>query len=409
MRILYSPVWEGLQRSLVDIFIAGFPADKVIQRQLKLNKKWGSHDRRLFAESLYDMVRWWRKLLYICDVQWPSEDRWSNPDPKVFAAVTAAWCYLNQVELGKNISHSNFDIKTAAEKWSDTSLPRAVRESIPNWLDEWIYSQLGEKWNDLVTILNTVAPVYLRTNRLKISPEQLIAKLSAEKISAEIVEGDVIRLKARTNVFLSKSFHAGYFEVQDQSSQMVAPVLGVQPGERVIDACAGAGGKTLHLAALMGNKGRVLAMDVEDKKLESLRERAKRAGATSIETRLISSTKVIKRLHESADRILLDAPCSGLGVWRRNPDGRWKFTREDAERLKSTQRDILQNYSRMVKPGGTMVYATCSILPEENERQIESFLSQSSSVFKLEMQETLWPKLNGPDGFFLARLTRVSN
>ena len=194
--------------------------------------------------------------------------------------------------------------------------------------------------------------------------------------------------------------------MQDLNSQRIAPELGVRSGERVIDACAGAGGKSLHLAALMKNKGKVLALDVHEKKLTSLRERATRAGATIIETRLIESTKVIKRLEEGADRILLDVPCSGIGVLRRNPDTKWKLKPEDLERLSQTQREILASYTRMCRPGGVIVYATCSIMPSENSLQVHRFLSQNEARFSLEKEETLFPERDGADGFYFARIKR---
>jgi 16S rRNA (cytosine967-C5)-methyltransferase len=182
--------------------------------------------------------------------------------------------------------------------------------------------------------------------------------------------------------------------------------FGVEAGQRVIDACAGAGGKSLHMASLMQNKGKVIALDVLEKKLDSLRERSTRAGATIIETRLIESTKVIKRLAESSDRVLLDVPCSGMGVLRRNPDAKWKLTPEEITHLNNLQAEILSGYSKMCRPGATLMYATCSMMPSENLKQVEKFLSQNDSRFSLEKEETLWPEVGGPDGFYFARLKR---
>jgi 16S rRNA (cytosine967-C5)-methyltransferase len=256
--------------------------------------------------------------------------------------------------------------------------------------------------------LNTEAPVYLRANRLKVTPEELVRELGREDIAASAAGPDGVMLARRSNVFLSRSFHAGLFEVQDLHSQLVARALEPRAGERVIDACAGGGGKSLHLAALMGGKGKVLAMDVAEGKLTRLRERANRAGASCIETRVIDGAKVIKRLADSADRLLLDVPCSGLGVWRRNPDGKWRLTAEEIARLKGVQAEILSRYAAMLKPGGLMVYATCSILPDENERQIENFLSHNGNGWELLDQRSLRPAPGGGDGFFVARLRRRS-
>lgn len=406
MRILYRPVWDGIQSALRDIFREGFHADKVIQRHLKTNRKWGSHDRRLFAEAVYDLVRWWRKLLFVVDVPWPAEDRLNSADFNAFRRAVEAWCVIHDVRLDPNIQRTKIHVDSVKRLWSDTSLPRAVRESIPDWLDKWGEEQLGSTWDEVLPILNTLAPVYLRANRLKTTPQRLIEDLSRDNVEAKLNGEDCIKLDERANVFLSQSFALGHFEVQDCNSQKIAPALQAESGMRVIDACAGGGGKSLHLASLMGNKGKIISMDVVEKKLEQVRIRATRDGATSIEVRLIDSTKVIKRLKDSADRLLLDVPCSGVGVFRRNPDAKWKLTPEEITGLQSLQSEILNNYSQMCKSGGVMVYATCSIMPAENERQVEKFLSQNATQWSLDTQQTFLPSPSGPDGFYFARLKK---
>jgi 16S rRNA (cytosine967-C5)-methyltransferase len=409
MNRLYAPLYEGMQRSLKDIFEGGYPADKVLQRQLKFNKKWGSHDRRLFAESVYGIVRWWRKLLFAVDVPWPADERWSRAEDEVYAAVVQAWCLLNEIELDRKITRLKLNAAAVRSVWEDKSLPRAVAEAIPDWLDAWAAQSLGEaRWTELLPILNSVAPVYLRANRLKASAAQVVAALKAEKIEADVVTGDAVVLRRRSNVFLTKAFKAGLFEVQDLNSQSVGAAVKANAGERVIDACAGAGGKSLQIAAQMENKGRIVAMDVHARKLEQLRERATRAGASLIEVREIESTKTIKRLADSADRVLLDVPCSGLGVLRRNPDSKWKLTAEEITRVQGLQREILSAYPAMVKVGGHLLYATCSIMPDENETRVAEFVSQNETAWKLEEQHTLWPERDGGDGFFWARLKRLS-
>ena len=175
----------------------------------------------------------------------------------------------------------------------------------------------------------------------------------------------------------------------------------------MIDACAGAGGKSLHLAALMENKGTLLSLDIHEWKLAELKKRARRNGVQNLETRPITNSKVIKRLHERADRVLLDVPCSGLGVLRRNPDAKWKLSQDFVDRVVAEQADILARYSRMVKPGGKLVYATCSILPRENEQQLERFLGGDAGAgWKLEEQRTFLPQTDGFDGFFVSRLVK---
>jgi len=208
-------------------------------------------------------------------------------------------------------------------------------------------------------------------------------------------------------VFTTEAFQKGLFEVQDAASQCVAPFTQVEAGMRVVDACAGAGGKSLHLATMMQNKGQLIALDIHAYKLKELKRRAKRAGAHNIETRVIESTKVIKKLHQSADRVLLDAPCSGMGVLRRNPDAKWKLNSEFIKRITKEQQQILTQYAHMVKPGGKLVYVTCSILPQENEDQISRFLSSEiGQLFSLEKERHMWPSVQGFDGFYMARLLR---
>ncbi len=172
----------------------------------------------------------------------------------------------------------------------------------------------------------------------------------------------------------------------------------------MIDACAGAGGKSLHLAALMNNKGRIISMDVEAWKLDELKKRAKRSGAFNIETRFIENKSILTAFEAKADKLLLDVPCSGSGVLKRNPDAKWKLNPESLERTKTLQKQILHDYSALLKPGGELVYSTCSIFPSENQNQVSSFI-QEHPEFELQEEKTLWPS-EGYDGFYMARLLK---
>jgi 16S rRNA (cytosine967-C5)-methyltransferase len=249
--------------------------------------------------------------------------------------------------------------------------------------------------------------VVLRVNTLKTSRKELQEQLDAEEIATEAPPQfpDALLLEQRQNIFTRQQFKDGLFEVQDAGSQVIAPFLQVKPGMRVVDACAGAGGKTLHLASLMQNKGRIIALDTEEWKLEELKKRARRAGAGNIETRVIESSKTIKRLENSADRLLLDVPCSGLGVIKRNPDAKWKLSIDFIERVKELQQHILADYSTILKPGGLMVYSTCSLLPSENEKQVVTFLEARKDSFELIDQKWLLPS-EGFDGFYMALMKR---
>jgi 16S rRNA (cytosine967-C5)-methyltransferase len=253
------------------------------------------------------------------------------------------------------------------------------------------------------------AEVILRTNTLRTNKASLQKKLAEEGIETVFIDGypDALKLVERGNVFTSNCFKDGLFEVQDASSQLVAAYLDVEPGMRVIDTCAGAGGKTLHLSSLMENKGQIIAMDIYESKLKKLKIRTRRAGAHNITTKLIDSQKVIKKMKGTADRVLIDAPCSGIGVLRRNPDSKWKLQPEFVENIIKTQAEILENYSQMVKVGGKMVYATCSILPSENEKQVKIFLKNNEN-WQIIKDHKVSPYKSGYDGFYMTLLERKS-
>lgn len=284
-----------------------------------------------------------------------------------------------------------------------------LNEGCPYWLEELCSKELKEAWPAERKALGEAAPRFIRTNTLKITRDELASHLSAEGVVSKQVKGvnTALEITSNTALFRTEAFKAGYFEQQDAGSQLIAPFLEVEPGMRVVDACAGAGGKTLHLAALMNGKGTLIAMDIEAWKLDDLKKRAKRAGAFNIDTRLIDSTKVIKRLHGEADRVLIDAPCSGLGVLRRTADSKWSDVRPRLIELKQIQADILERYSLMAKVGGKVVYSTCSILPSENHEQIAAFLAKHSDQFELEEEKSIMPS-SGFDGFYMARLKRIA-
>jgi 16S rRNA (cytosine967-C5)-methyltransferase len=288
---------------------------------------------------------------------------------------------------------------------------RKIRESVPDWLDVLGEKELGKDWDKVIRALNQPPTVVLRANSLKTNPKDLQKILEEEEQITEsslvMWSPDAVELKFSRNVFRTEAFHKGLFEVQDASSQMVSEFLNVQPGMRVVDACAGAGGKTLHIAALMKNKGRIIALDVKGKKLLELKKRATRADVRIVETREIDSSKVIKRMKGTADRLLLDVPCSGLGVLRRNPDSKWKLNLEEIERVKTIQRDILQNFSDITKVGGKMVYATCSILPSEGEDQVKWFLDLVGDKWNLLGEKRYSPEAYHADGFYMALLERA--
>ncbi|MDA9874480.1 MAG: RsmB/NOP family class I SAM-dependent RNA methyltransferase [Flavobacteriaceae bacterium] len=388
---------------LLLIFNEGEYADKVIQKLLKRDKRWGSRDRGFVAETTYDIVRWKRLYAEIAQIKEPfsRDDAWR---------LFAVWATLKGIKLPDWKYFEGTPTRKIKGRFDELSKDRKFRESIPDWIDELGVKELGEaKWTKELAMQNKQANVILRVNTLKTSKADLKLKLESENIETLEIEGYpyALQLKERANVFTTEAFKDGWFEVQDASSQLVADFLDVKPGMKVVDCCAGAGGKTLHLSALMENKGSVVAMDIYESKLKKLKIRARRDGAHNIDMKVIDSTKPIKKLYGKADRLLIDAPCSGLGVLRRNPDSKWKLEPEFIDRIRKTQQDVLQQYSKMVKPQGKMVYATCSVLPSENEAQIKTFLeSESGKDFTFVKEKKILAHETGFDGFYMALLEK---
>ena len=389
--------------SLGFIFNDGEYADKVVARALKKDKRWGSADRKFVAETIYEIVRWKRLYTEIAEVREPynRDNLWR---------IFAVWAVLRGIKLPEWKYFEETPVRRIKGRFDELSKIRKYRESIPDWMDELGVKELGEKvWEKELTAQNEQAKVILRVNTLKTTREKLRAILMDLDIDTEIPKEypDALILKERANVFMTQAFKDGLFEVQDASSQMVAHFLEVAPGMRVVDTCAGAGGKTLHMASLMENKGQLVAMDLYESKLKQLKLRAKRNSVFNIDYKIIDSTKVIKKLHEKADRVLIDAPCSGLGVLKRNPDSKWKLQPEFVENIKNTQAEVLENYSKIVKPGGKLVYATCSILPSENQEQIKKFLTTDiGSQFSFVKENKVLASDSGFDGFYMALLER---
>ncbi|WP_298420062.1 methyltransferase domain-containing protein [uncultured Kordia sp.] len=396
-RNLVFSVIDGLNL----IFNEGAYADKVVEKLLKRDARWGSRDRKFVAETTYEIVRWKRLYAEIADIKenYSRENLWR---------IFAVWATLRGIELPDWNQLEGTPTRRIKGRFDEVSKIRKIKESIPDWLDELGVSELGEAvWTKEINALNKQADVILRTNTLRTTKAKLKELLATFGNETEEIKGHpvALRLKERANVFRNEAFKNGLFEVQDANSQLVSEFLDVKPGMKVVDTCAGAGGKSLHLAALMENKGNLISLDIYEGKLRELKRRARRNGAHNIETRVITSSKVIKKLYDKADRVLIDAPCSGLGVLRRNPDAKWKIQPDFLEKVKNTQQDILQRYSRMVKSGGKLVYATCSILPSENQEQVEKFLASNEDFTFVEDKKILASE-SGFDGFYMALLER---
>lgn len=390
----------GVAQNLELIFNEKQKADKVLERCFKANKQWGKRDRAFIANATYEIVRWYRKHCYSLELDYSAP----RTTKECLALIDLYLIYKNELDYLKIFTKDEY--KKLQKRNTEAEKNIALQQSYPDWI---VQSGIAEQ--ELIA-LNKPATLVVRVNSLKTNNKQVEQQLSTENIKFEKVVNpnftalnNAYVLPTRPNIFGGELFKNGLIEVQDAGSQMIAQYLDVSEGMRVIDACAGAGGKTLYIAALMHNKGKIISMDTEAHKLEELQKRAKRNSVTIVETRTIDSSKAIKRLHNTADRLLLDVPCSGLGVLRRNPDAKWKLTPEFITEIRAVQQHILSNYTAMLKVGGVAVYATCSLLPQENELQVQEFLS-SNTNYELVREQYILPSM-GFDGFYMAAIQRL--
>lgn len=387
---------QAVVNALTTIFTDNKYADKVIEKTLKENPKFGGRDRRFIAETTYDIVRNYRLLSHLAGSE------------TSFWEILGVYFIIRHLPMPDERDFKNLNEKTIIDKYKVIK-DQKILQSYPDWLWDLCESELGKDvWENEAKALNKQAEVVLRVNTLKTKKEILKQHLAEQEIEVDFLDGykDALLLSHRQNLFQNPLFKLGLFELQDAGSQHISEFLGVEPGMRVIDACAGGGGKTLHIAALMQNKGRIISMDITQWKLDELKKRARRATASNVEPRLIESSKTIKRLENTADRLLLDVPCSGLGVIKRNPDAKWKLDLAFIDRTKAIQKQILNDYSIMTKKGGYLVYSTCSILPSENREQVDGFLEKNKN-FEFVKEKSILPS-EGFDGFYMALIKRIA-
>lgn len=399
---IHKLVVDKIVTTLIAVFCENVYADKAIERVFKENRKWGSRDRRFFAEAIFDCVRFRRRywsLAGLDDADYLTPERVNN------STVFRLWLVYFIEKTGQTPEWVSKD--TIQELTINKKLPFAVEHSFPDWMVEEFKSAYPNDYESILKALNQPAPIFLRVNEIKSDVRTVVKELASEEIEAEPVNDPptAIKLAERKNVFSTQAFHKGFFEVQDGGSQMISLLLDAKPGMRVVDACAGAGGKSLHIASMMKNKGKIISLDITDRRLKELRGRATRNGVDIIEIKVIDSQKVIKRYEGSFDRVLLDVPCTGAGVVRRNPDTKWKLKKSDLQNLMQTQREILGSYSQMMKKDGKLVYATCSLFPAENELQVRHFL-ENNADWKLEKEFHVRPDTTQFDGFYAACLVR---
>ncbi|MBF0598086.1 RsmB/NOP family class I SAM-dependent RNA methyltransferase [Faecalibacter rhinopitheci] len=402
MKILpYKNLFIGITDTLNNIFFEGKYADKEVERTLKSNKLWGARDRAFIAETVYDLVRWKRLV----------EGGMARPlSPETIWEFVGTWFALDpDQKLPSWEEFARINHKEILKRHHESAKNIAVAESYPDWMFEVCLDELGKnRWIEEAQAMNSAAPTVLRVNTLKTDRKTLQKLLKERSIKTKLLSlyQDAVELEEKTNIFRTDEFQNGFFEVQDAGSQMIAPYLRVEPGMRVVDACAGAGGKTLHLASLMKNKGQIIAMDIHEWKLKELKRRASRNDVQNVQTRLIEA-KTIKKMANTADRLLIDAPCSGMGVLRRNPDAKWKLQPAFLDEIRKTQAMILNDYAKVVKVGGLIVYATCSILPSENEKQVQKFIENNPN-YKLISDKTYYPSETGYDGFYMSLIERIA-
>lgn len=410
------------------------PADKMLQSYFISHRYIGSKDRGQVSEMVYWVLRHKAALEWWLD----RTNQRLHGRTYVLAALVLRKDHnpASLVSISKDSQFSPHPLDEHEQKMVDTlvrydieheDMPDPARLNYPQWMDSYLDEAFGDKKETAMRAMNAQAHTDIRVNTLKTTRPALMAALNKEGFLCEETKTSPVglRLEKRGPIFTSETFKKGWFEVQDEGSQMVALLADAQPGQRVIDFCAGAGGKTLAMAASMKNKGRILAMDTSEKRLAQITPRIRRAGADNIQTHIITSEHdaFIKRHKQTADRVLVDAPCSGTGTWRRNPDLKWRFNQKDLDEVVAVQQSILQSALRLVKPGGRLIYATCSVLKEENEKQIEQVLKISNN-FKVVCAEKIWdknpvsaqgdnpsylsltPHEDGVDGFFAAVLER---
>ena len=410
------------------------PADQVATSYFRARRYIGSSDRRWISLQLWGLLRrrarleWWLKGKHA-----PLDARRRLIadlvlDTKLPIAEIAE-LFTGQEHAPEKLSGDERALidQLAIHDLVHRGMAPWVKGEFPEWLTPSLEALFSASLEAEMAALLEAAPVDLRVNTLKITRDEIRTVLAAEGLHAELTPLSPVglRLAARTQLTTQEAFKSGLIEVQDEGSQLAALLLGARPGEAVVDYCAGAGGKTLAIAAQMGNKGRLAALDIDKRRSERAAERLRRAGVFNTTRHLLAAEgdPWIKRRASTIDRVLVDAPCTGTGTWRRNPDARWRLTPDDLARLTQTQAAILANAARLVKKGGRLVYVTCSLLAEENEAQVDAFLAAHPNFAVVPVQEAwaesiggicpvegpylrLTPARNNTDGFFVAVMTR---
>ncbi len=401
------------------------PADAVANHFFRTRRFIGGGDRRAVSTLVWGVLRARRHLGWWLDFcRAPHTPRLLLAAQAVFSGQTPhkiAMAFISGRYGPSPLSAEEMAVleKLETRTLEHPNMPEPVKYEVPDWILPKLRAQFGPALADEMAAMNEPAPLDLRVNLLKATREEALAALAREGLRAEPMRYSPwgVRLAGRQSVTGSKAFQDGLVEIQDEGSQLIALAVGAEPGMRVADYCAGAGGKTLAIAMTMQNKGHIVACDVSEPRLEGAIKRLRRAGVHNAERHLLTpGDKWVKRQAQRFDRVLVDAPCTGTGTWRRNPDARGRLTETDLAELTQKQAEILDHAQKLVKPGGKLVYATCSVLNDENEAQMEAFLARTPGFKMVPLSAPdalrgapmlrLSPKANGTDGFFAAILAR---
>ena len=396
------------------------PADGTLSGYFRNHRELGQHERAFVAETAYAVLRRKRSLERLCGAG-------AKPRQLVLAALVSIQG-LSQRQLADAISEADTAWLTQVRAAPEPVLSLAEQVDMPDWLVESLSLQMDT--DSLVALsrgLNRSAPLDLRVNPLKSDRERVLEQFKANDFEGGPCPYSPLGIRLKTKPVLARHplFLDGSFEVQDEGSQLLSYLLAPKRGEMVVDFCAGAGGKTLLLGALMRSTGRLYAFDISDKRLAKFKPRMARSGLSNVHPAAISGENDIriKRLAGKIDRVLVDAPCSGLGTLRRNPDLKWRQTPHSVAELTHKQTAILVAAARLLKPGGRLVYATCSLLAEENENIVDAFLAAHDNFRRISCAEIfaqqhialdtgedlrLLPHVHGTDGFYAAALERVT-
>ncbi len=395
------------------------PADAILSTYFREHRTLGGRERGFVAETCYSVLRHKRQLEKL--VQKAKSPRW------LVLAALLRFGGVAQRQLAEVVSATEKGWLLEFKSRPEPEFTLAEQADLPDWLVERLLTRMsGAELLELARGLNQSAPLDVRVNTMRALREEVLARLNDEGIAAEACPYAPfgIRLKSKPALQKHPLYLEGVIEVQDEGSQLLGALLAPKRSEMVVDFCAGAGGKTLLLGAMMRSTGRLYAFDVSDKRLVKLKPRVARSGLSNVHPICIASENDIrvKRLAGKIDRVLVDAPCSGLGTLRRNPDLKWRQNAQSIAELARKQRDILGGAARLVKPGGRLVYATCSILGEENEEVVDAFLSSRPEFHRLNAAAILaqqgielacgedmrlLPHINGTDGFYAAVLERA--